>query len=56
MMDSVILVMVRSRFAGRKFLTPLISVSKFAPTPVAARRSVSLLLMLLKPRKRSEEG
>lgn len=33
MMDSVIFVTVRSRFAGRKFLTPEMRFSKLAPTP-----------------------
>jgi hypothetical protein len=56
MSDSVIFVTVRSRFAGRKFFTPEMRFSKFAPTPVAARRSVRRLEMLLKLRKRSEEG
>lgn len=40
MRDSVILVMVRSRLAGRKFLTPEMSVSKLAPTPVSFREEV----------------
>jgi hypothetical protein len=56
MSDSVILVIVRSRFAGRKFFTPLMRVSKLAPTPVAANRSVSRFDMLLKPRNSSVEA
>lgn len=51
MIDSVILVTVRSRLAGRKFLTPEISVSKLALMPVAARRSVRRLEMDEKPWK-----
>lgn len=54
-MDSVIFVTVRSRLAGKKFLTPLMRFSKLAPTPDSLRRSVSLLEMLLKPRKSSVE-
>lgn len=56
MIDSVIFVTVRSRFAGRKFLTPEMRVSKFALTPLSFRRSVSLLPILLKPRKRSVDA
>lgn len=40
MRDSVILVMVRSRFAGRKFLTPEMRCSKLAPTPVSFKEEV----------------
>ena len=40
MIDSVILVTVRSRFAGRKFLTPEIRFSKLAPTPDSLREEV----------------
>lgn len=56
MIDSVILVTVRSRLAGRKFLTPEMRFSKLADTPLSLSRSVSLLLILLKPRKRSVEA
>lgn len=52
MIDSVILVTVRSRLAGRKFLTPEMRFSKCGETPDSlrevARREV-------KPRKRSVE-
>lgn len=50
MMDSVILVIVRSLLAGRKFLTPEIRFSKFAPRAPSLRRSVRRLLIELKPR------
>lgn len=40
MIDSVILVIVRSRFVGRKFLTPEIRFSKLAPTPDSFRVEV----------------
>lgn len=40
MIDSVILVTVRSRLAGRKFLTPEIRFSKLAPTPDSLRVDV----------------
>jgi hypothetical protein len=55
MMDSVIFVTVKSRFAGRKDLTPESRFSKFAPTPVSLREEVRREEMLLKPRKRSVE-
>jgi hypothetical protein len=55
MILSVIFVIVKSRFAGRKFFTPLMRVSKLAVTPVAARRSVRRLEMEEKLRKRSED-
>ena len=51
MMDSVILVRVRSLLAGRKFLTPEMRFSKLAPRVPSLRRSVRRLLMELKPRK-----
>jgi len=55
MIDSVILVTVRSRLAGRKFFTPEIRVSKLAPTPDSLRDVVRREEMLLKPRKSSAE-
>lgn len=58
-MLSVIFVRVRSLFTGRKFFTPEMRFSKFAPKPrgrePSFRRSVSLLLREEKPRKRSED-
>ena len=56
MIDSVILVTVRSRLAGRKFFTPEIRVSKLAPTPDSLREEVRLEEMLEKPRKSSLEA
>jgi hypothetical protein len=56
MMDSVILVIVRSRLAGRKFFTPEIKFSKLAPTPDSFREDVKREEILEKPRKRSDEG
>lgn len=53
MSDSVILVTVRSRFAGRKFFTPEIRESKFAPTPVSFREEVRREEMLEKRPKSS---
>ena len=53
MRDSVIFVRVMSLFAGRKFFTPEIRFSKFAPRAPSRRRSVRRLLMELKPRKSS---
>ena len=53
MRDSVILVRVMSLFAGRKFLTPEMRFSKLAPRAPSRKRSVSRLLMELKPRKSS---
>lgn len=55
MMDSVIFVTVRSRSAGRKFLTPEMRFSKLAPTPDSLREVVRREEMLLKPRKSSVE-
>lgn len=59
MMDSTILVMVRSRSAGRKFFTPLISESKLderpVGTPVSFNRSVSRDDMEENRPKRSDE-
>lgn len=56
MIDSVILVRVRSLFTGRKFLTPDIKESKFAPRAPEVMRSVSRFEREENPRKRSEEG
>ena len=56
MIDSVIFVTVKSRLAGRKFLTPDMRVSKLAFMPVAARRSVRRLDMDEKPWKREGFG
>ncbi len=56
MMDSVIFVMVRSRFAGRKFLTPEIRFSKLAPTPDSLREDVRREEMEEKPRKSSVDA
>ena len=53
MIDSVILVTVRSRFAGRKFLTPEMRFSKLAETPESLREEVRRLEMEEKPRKSS---
>ena len=59
MILSVIFVRVKSLFTGRKFFTPEMRFSKFAPRPRAKgpsfRRSVNLLLREEKPRKRSED-
>lgn len=52
----MILVTVKSRFAGRKFLTPLIRVSKLAPTPVSFREEVRREDMLEKRVKSSVEA
>ena len=62
-MDSVILVTVKSRFAGRKFFTPLMRFSKLAPKlvvkfeaiPEAPRRSVRRPPMDVKLLKRFED-
>lgn len=51
--DSVILVRVMSLLTGRKFFTPDMRFSKFAPRAPSRRRSVSRLLMEEKPRKSS---
>lgn len=51
--DSVIFVRVISLLAGRKFLTPEIRFSKFAPRAPSRRRSVRRLEMEEKPRKSS---
>ena len=51
MMDSVILVIVRSLFTGRKFLTPEMRFSRLAPKAPSFRRSVRRLPRELKPRK-----
>jgi hypothetical protein len=56
MIDSVILVMVRSRLAGRKFLTPEIRFSKLAPTPDSLREVVRREEIEEKPRKSSVEA
>ena len=56
MIDSVILVTVRSRLAGRKFLTPDIRFSKLAPTPDSLREEVRREEMAEKPRKRSADA
>lgn len=56
MIDSVILVRVRSLFAGRKFFTPEIRESKFAPRAPDVMRSVRRFERDEKPRKMSEEG
>lgn len=58
-MDSTILVVVRSRFSGRKFLIPPMIESKFADrapvgTPDSFRRSVSREDMFEKRLKRSD--
>ena len=53
MIDSVIFVTVRSRFAGRKFLTPEIRFSKLAPTPDSLSEEVRREEILEKPRKSS---
>lgn len=53
MSDSVIFVRVISLLAGRKFLTPEMRFSKFAPRAPSLKRSVSRLLIELKPRKSS---
>lgn len=51
--DSMIFVRVMSLLAGRKFLTPEMRFSKLAPRAPSLKRSVSRLLMELKPRKSS---
>ena len=56
MIDSVILVTVKSRFAGRKDLTPDNRFSKFAPTPVSFRVVVRRDEMLLNRLKSSFEA
>lgn len=60
MIDSTILVIVRSLSAGRKFLTPLISDSKFEErpvgTPVSLRRSVRREEMEEKRPNRSDDA
>src|SRR3569833_52173 len=61
MMDSTILVTVKSRFAGRKFLMPPMMESKLADravvgTPDSFSRSVSRLEMLEKRWNRSDDG
>jgi hypothetical protein len=56
MSDSVIFVTVRSRFAGRKFFTPEMRVSKLAPTPVSFREEVRREEMLEKRPKSSVEA
>lgn len=56
MMDSVILVTVRSRLAGRKDFTPERRFSKLAPTPVSFRVVVRRDEMLLKRPKSSVEA
>ena len=53
MIDSVILVTVRSRLAGRKFLTPEMRFSKLALTPESLREEVRRLEIEEKPRKSS---
>ena len=53
MRDSAIFVRVMSLFAGRKFLTPEMRFSKFAPRAPSRRRSVRRLEMEEKPRKSS---
>ena len=53
MIDSQILVTVRSRFAGRKFFTPDMRFSKLAPTPDSLREEVRREDMDEKPRKSS---
>ncbi len=47
----MIFVTVRSRLAGRKFLTPEMRFSKLAPTPDSLREEVRREEMLLKPPK-----
>lgn len=54
--DSVILVRVRSLLAGRKFFTPEMRLSKFAPRPASLKRSVRREEMDEKPRNRSVEA
>ena len=56
MIDSVILVTVKSRFAGRKFLTPEIRFSKLAPTPDSLREEVRREEMEEKPRNSSVDA
>ena len=55
MMDSVILVTVRSRLSGSRFLTPLMSDSNWLPRAPDWSRSVRRLEMEEKPRRRSVE-
>jgi hypothetical protein len=54
--DSVIFVTVKSRFAGRKFLTPEIKFSKLAPTPDSLREEVRREEIEEKPRKSSVDA
>ena len=54
--DSVILVSVRSLLEGIKFFTPDMRFSKFAPRAPSLKRSVNLLLIALKPRNISLEA
>ena len=56
MIDSVIFVTVKSRFAGKKFLTPEIRFSKLAPTPDSLREEVSREEIEEKPRKSSVDA
>ena len=56
MIDSVIFVTVRSRFAGRKFFTPEIKFSKLAPTPDSLRDEVRREEIEEKPRKSSVDA
>lgn len=53
MIDSVILVMVRSRSAGRKFLTPDIKLSKLDDSPDSLSELVSREEMDVRFRNRS---
>lgn len=55
-MDSVILVTVRSRFAGRKFFTPEMRFSKLDVTPDSFNDVVRREDMDEKPRKSSVEA
>ena len=52
----MIFVTVRSRFAGRKFLTPEMRESKLAPTPDSLREDVRREEMEEKPRKSSVDA
>jgi len=56
MIDSVIFVTVKSRFAGKKFLTPEIRFSKLAPTPDSLREEVRREEIEEKPRKSSVDA
>ena len=60
MIDSTIFVIVKSLFAGRKFLMPPIRESRFAPrfvgTPVSFIRSVKRVEMDEKRPKRSDDA